>query len=48
MTPNEYRYCDRYEKFIDMDYENIIEGNIDYINQLIKIKQNIITNTMNI
>ena len=22
-----------------MDYENIIEGNIDYINQLIKIKQ---------
>lgn len=39
MTPNEYRYCDRYEKFIDMDYENIIEGNIDYINQLIKIKQ---------
>lgn len=39
MTPNEYRYCDRYEKSIDMDYENIIEGNIDYINQLIKIKQ---------
>ncbi|WP_142351974.1 helix-turn-helix transcriptional regulator, partial [Staphylococcus haemolyticus] len=39
MTPIEYRYCDRYEKSIDMDYENIIEGNNDYNNQLIKIKQ---------
>ena len=38
MTPNSTD-TDRYEKSIDMDYENIIEGNIDYINQLIKIKQ---------
>ncbi|WP_394868157.1 helix-turn-helix transcriptional regulator [Staphylococcus borealis] len=39
MTPNEYRYCDKFNKTIYMDYETLNDTSLKDIRHLIKTKQ---------
>lgn len=39
MTPNEYRYCDKFDKTIYMDYETLNDTSLKDIRHLIKTKQ---------